>query len=432
MVEDPLRDIVDGVRARLQDELETQLRGVAERHHQALLAAQQRIEAEADERCAARIEALTAELRTVKAEYEEHVRTAVGAVRAEMEQQAAEQADRVRAEMEQQAAEQADRVRAEMEQQATEQAARVRAEMEQALANERLLAEARLEAERANAATQRQHAVEALEAERAEWQSRPVAGTRVQDGPTARVDSLVRGLAAIDAATSVSSSLGAIARAAAAEAPRAALFIVNGAQLDEWPVTGLPSLSGGPLNLRDPDAGLVVKAANQRRAVRNDGSACAAPLVLDGAAVAVLYGEADADGSARTAWSDNLEAVARFGAAHLGCLTALRTAQARQWLAATPGSASGHGATDAQTDEEASASARRYARLVVSEIKLYNESAVQAGRSRRDLLERLQPEIDRARRLYDERVPASVAGRGQYFQQELVQILAGGDPSLLG
>jgi hypothetical protein len=68
----------------------------------------------------------------------------------------------------------------------------------------------------------------------------------------------------------------------------------------------------------------------------------------------------------------------------------------------------------------------------VSEIKLYNETEVQEGRSRRDLLARLGPEIDRARRLYEERVPAVVAERSGYFQQELIQTLAGGDPSLLG
>ena len=82
------------------------------------------------------------------------------------------------------------------------------------------------------------------------------------------------------------------------------------------------------------------------------------------------------------------------------------------------------------SDEESGA--RRYARLLVSEIKLYNEAAVRDGRERRDLLARLRPEIERARRLYEERVPATVGGRGLYFQQELVQTLAGGDPGLLG
>ena len=76
--------------------------------------------------------------------------------------------------------------------------------------------------------------------------------------------------------------------------------------------------------------------------------------------------------------------------------------------------------------------ARRYARLLVSEIKLYNEAAVHIGRQKRDLMSRLRPEIERARRLYEERVPASVAARGTYFQQELVQTLADGDSALLG
>ena len=77
-------------------------------------------------------------------------------------------------------------------------------------------------------------------------------------------------------------------------------------------------------------------------------------------------------------------------------------------------------------------SARRYARLLVSEIKLYNEVAVQIGRQKRDLLARLKPEIDRARNLYFQRISPAVDSRGALFQQELVQTLADGDASLLG
>ncbi len=54
------------------------------------------------------------------------------------------------------------------------------------------------------------------------------------------------------------------------------------------------------------------------------------------------------------------------------------------------------------------------------------------GRERRDLMTRLKPEIDRARRLYDERIAPSIHSRDVYFQQELVQTLADGDQSLLG
>jgi len=75
-------------------------------------------------------------------------------------------------------------------------------------------------------------------------------------------------------------------------------------------------------------------------------------------------------------------------------------------------------------------SARRYARLLVSEIKLYNEGAVRVGRERRDLRARLGDEIDRARRLYEQRIGTAVPDRETYFHQELVQTLADGDPSL--
>jgi hypothetical protein len=86
----------------------------------------------------------------------------------------------------------------------------------------------------------------------------------------------------------------------------------------------------------------------------------------------------------------------------------------------------------ARPDREDGTSARRYARLLVSEIKLYNEAAVQLGRQKRDLLERLKPEIERARKLYTQRISPSVDERAALFQQELVQTLADGDVSLLG
>ena len=49
--------------------------------------------------------------------------------------------------------------------------------------------------------------------------------------------------------------------------------------------------------------------------------------------------------------------------------------------------------------------ARRYARLLVSEIRLYHETAVIDGRRDRDLATRLGGEIARARVMYEQRVP---------------------------
>ena len=76
--------------------------------------------------------------------------------------------------------------------------------------------------------------------------------------------------------------------------------------------------------------------------------------------------------------------------------------------------------------------ARRFARLLVSEIKLYNEPKVQEGRSKGDLYDRLRDDIDRSRQMYDKRVAPPVAARHDYFHQELVNTLAEGDPAKLG
>ena len=76
--------------------------------------------------------------------------------------------------------------------------------------------------------------------------------------------------------------------------------------------------------------------------------------------------------------------------------------------------------------------AKRFARLVVSEIKLYNESKVSEGRRHRDLYERLKEDIERGRQVYTERVPADVRDSTNYFYDELVRVLAAGDATALG
>jgi hypothetical protein len=76
--------------------------------------------------------------------------------------------------------------------------------------------------------------------------------------------------------------------------------------------------------------------------------------------------------------------------------------------------------------------ARRLARLLVSEIKLYNEEQVEAGRRNRDIYERLREDIDRSRQMYEERVEPRLVKSTDYFYQELVRILAAGDSKALG
>ena len=86
------------------------------------------------------------------------------------------------------------------------------------------------------------------------------------------------------------------------------------------------------------------------------------------------------------------------------------------------------------SDEEQKlhADAKRFARLLVSEIKLYNEAQVAAGREHRDIYDRLREDIERSRQMYQNRVPNHIHSSTNYFYEELVKTLANGDPTLLG
>ena len=76
--------------------------------------------------------------------------------------------------------------------------------------------------------------------------------------------------------------------------------------------------------------------------------------------------------------------------------------------------------------------ARKIARLLVSEIKLYNEAKVAVGRKNKDLYERLKDDIERSRQTYMQRIDPEVAAKSNYFQDELVSTLAEGDAEILG
>jgi hypothetical protein len=93
------------------------------------------------------------------------------------------------------------------------------------------------------------------------------------------------------------------------------------------------------------------------------------------------------------------------------------------------GGGTGGGAPD---DMKKHDEARRFARLLVSEIKLYNESKVEQGRKNKDLYERLKEDIDRSRQMYDERISDEVRKVSNYFYDELVRILADGHAEALG
>lgn len=452
MAEDQLRSIVEGIVARLQAELDSQLAAVAESHQRTQAELRQTLEAESERRIAAKLE-------EARADWNGRLQSEVASARSEVERTMVAEAMRARVEAEQAAADAAAQARREHEQavaaerkRAEEDAARLNAQLnelreraagerDQAIAAERARADgeiARLKSELAQARA-------ALDAERASAQiaiadarKTPAASTPIGNGAAGILDAF----RAIDEATSLSTALAAVTRGAAAHAPRAAMFVVHGAELHEWPVAGVDGVDAGPIRAEGREAGFLseVLRTGEPVTIGDQGGtppafarlapgrfAIAVPFTLGGQPVAVLYADDGNNGRSSGAWRETVQILGRHASAFLGYLTVVKTAQA---LGLVGGAPPGTG-TDPAADDDAQG-ARRYARLLVSEIKLYNEGAVRVGRERRDLMQRLKAEIDRARTLYEERVPASIRGRETYFQQELVQTLAGGDQSLLG
>src|SRR4029450_8918368 len=103
--------------------------------------------------------------------------------------------------------------------------------------------------------------------------------------------------------------------------------------------------------------------------------------------VGVLYADEDGDleRAVPSAWPESVELLVRHAGRCLESLTARRPTASRRGRA---------GDSDAtRTDDEG---ALRFARLLVSEIKLYHAPLVDEGRRAHDLRQRLHDQIARA------------------------------------
>jgi hypothetical protein len=83
-------------------------------------------------------------------------------------------------------------------------------------------------------------------------------------------------------------------------------------------------------------------------------------------------------------------------------------------------------------DAEIHRKAQRFARLLMDEIKLYNQAKVSEGRKHKDLYDRLKEDIEKSRGTYQKRYGNTSAAGADYFSQELIRSLAEDDVSLLG
>jgi hypothetical protein len=100
--------------------------------------------------------------------------------------------------------------------------------------------------------------------------------------------------------------------------------------------------------------------------------------------------------------------------------------------AAAPAAATDPLAGLSPEDADTHRKAQRFARLLVDEIKLYNQAKVAEGRRNKDLYDRLKEDIDKSRGTFQKRYGTTVAASGDYFQNELVRSLAEDDVSIMG
>ncbi len=231
------------------------------------------------------------------------------------------------------------------------------------------------------------------------------------------VGHLLDGVRAIDGARSLTEVLDALIASVARDGMGAGVWLVRGGALTYWRSNEIDRPDAEiPLDAQRA----VADAARSSTTAWDDGFAV--PLTLAGHVVAVLYA-ASAQFAAPSA--EPIELLARHAASRLEAITAFKAARALTDRADPAQVAA------AAVDAEEHVAAQRYARLLVSEIKLYHEAAVVEGRRDRDLATRLGGEIARARVMYEQRVPPHIRQRADHFHDELVRTLADGDGSLL-
>jgi hypothetical protein len=292
----------------------------------------------------------------------------------------------------------------------------------------------------------------------------------------------------VQGSTSQTEILGALLDGTARFAARVALFVVKAGSASGWQGRGFEDDAALKRVSRDPNQGLAGRAMGDKeaasaaaaefssdlvRAVGNpgDGNCVVVPLVVRDKVPALLYadggrergGKLDSSGVeliVRTTgnWLEILSARksgAGAGAEHevhaappeppkpaapaspVGSSTQRITplpepAAAPPPPAPAPAPAAAPAVAIAPGDEELHKKAKRFAKLLVDEIKLYNQAKVTEGRAHNDLYDRLKDDIDKSRAMYDKRYATTSVAEAKYFDQELVRILAENDIGKFG
>jgi hypothetical protein len=238
-------------------------------------------------------------------------------------------------------------------------------------------------------------------------------------------------------------------------AGRVALFVVKGSTVNGWQGIGFDDNEAIKSLSLSTSSGLVGKAVQSRNIAGGathefepgfvaslkfpaDDQCLVLPLVVKDKVAAVIYADG---GTAKggTLDASGLQTLTRFAALWLE-VTAMRkaggtpaeeTSQAQPAVAMAATAAASPAAAVSE-EEELHKKARRFAKLLVEEIRLYNQPKVDEGRQHKDLYDRLKVDIEKSRATYDKRYAESPVATADYFTQELIRILADNDVSLMG
>ena len=270
---------------------------------------------------------------------------------------------------------------------------------------------------------------------------------------------------------------------------RAALFVIKAGAATGWQGPSFSNNESIKDFSLDVSSGLAARVMQSRTAesgsaseidqhfiskfgAASDGNAIVLPLLLKDKISALVYADAGTTGGtldhaaldvlvrATSAWLEVIsqrkqahkEGAAEPEAAHSGPAandpfathTPIHTAKAQHGAEVAPAAAMSAAAAwggpaavsvaeiPAGADGEIHRKAQRFARLLMDDIKLYNQAKVSEGRKHKDLYDRLKEDIEKSRTTYHKRYGNTLAGAADYFNQELIRSLAEDDVSLLG
>jgi hypothetical protein len=290
--------------------------------------------------------------------------------------------------------------------------------------------------------------------------------------PAASIAGLQKAVSAIQAGCTQKEILRALLDHLILYSGRAALFVVKNGAATGWQGASLGSPDAIKDFALDISSGLAARVLETRKAASGaieqfdkhftakfgapaDQKLLLLPLLLKDKVSALVYADAGSEGGSLDgaaldvlvrATSTWLEVVSQRKqaqkegtaeaemhppapasdpfAAHAPIHAAKPAAAAAAWGAA--------GAAVGGEDAEVHRKAQRFARLLIDEIKLYNQAKVAEGRRHKDLYDRLKDDIEKSRTTYQKRYGNTMAAAADYFNQELIRSLAEDDASLLG